>query len=326
LYSKDFFKIYYPENKTIAVGNLNTGGSGKTPLSEYLLQLLIDNNIEVSYVSRGYKRKTKGYYQASDEPNYLNIGDEAFQIHKKFPAVDVLLSENRKTALEQYGKNSKFKGVFVFDDAFQHRQLKCGLYILLTPCHKPYFNDYVLPAGNLRESKFNASRADIIIVTKCPEILDNDIKSKIAGKLKLQNNQIVLFTFIKYGKLYHAFNKHSLNMDVLTDSHIILFSGIADPGPITHFLKHKCKSLITIHYKDHKQFYSMNILRVTKAFNALETDKKFIITTEKDFSRIMNLKTEKLLENLPVYILPVKMEFHDNMQRVFNQKILDYVR
>jgi len=325
LYLSGLLKVYTPQNKTIVVGNLSMGGSGKTPVSEYLLRLLIDNQISIAYLSRGYKRKSKGFYQAKDEVNYLNTGDEAFQIHRNFPLVPVLLAEKRVTAIQTFQQENNFEGVFILDDAYQHRQIKCGFSILLTSFHKPYFNDFLLPAGNLRESGYFASEADIIIVTKCPETLSSFQKEDLLAKLKVRTEQQVFFSWLNYGKPLHAFTSKKLDTDLLKEASIVVFTGIADPQPLYNYLKLNCKNVKSLWFSDHQDFSDKHLKRIIDVYHAITDKEKYIFTTEKDFARIINLQTEKLLENLPLYILPVEIKFFDNQQDVFNQIILDYV-
>lgn len=325
LYLKKILPVYYPENKTIVVGNLCMGGSGKTPVSEFLLSLFQNKQIEVTYLSRGYKRKTRGFKIAKDEKDHTAIGDEAYQIYSKFKDISVLISEKRKIAIQKFTAQSGFKGVFLLDDAFQHRSVRCGMYILLTSYHKPYFKDLIFPAGSLRESMSFASLADVIIITKCPEELNATEIIDFLAKLKPMPHQKVFFTSFQYLQPYHAFSKKTTDIHIFKDSHLVLFAGIADPHYLIVFLRKYCTSLKVFRYKDHHVFSKKNIQDIIQAFNQIDEENKIILTTEKDFFRLKNTDNEKLFENLPLYILPVKIKFLENRQVEFEKIILDYV-
>ncbi len=198
-YDKGFFKSHSYEIPVIAVGNLSVGGTGKTPMVEYLIELLKQDR-KVATLSRGYKRSSKGFHLLQGSETAAEVGDEPLQFKNKFPEVLVAVDESRSHGIEQLLQNSTPPDLILLDDAFQHRKVKAGLYILLTPYQKLYSNDLVLPAGDLREPKAGAKRADIVIVTKCPENFSEKEEKKVASKLKLQERQQLYFSSINYSE------------------------------------------------------------------------------------------------------------------------------
>jgi len=325
LYLHNVLKVFHPPVKTIAIGNLSMGGSGKTPVAEYLIRLLSEEFGNIAYLSRGYKRKSKGFVIAGDEINYRNIGDEAFQVYRKFPNATIMVSNNRKEAIEYFSEKTENQGFIILDDALQHRQVRCGLNILLTSYHRPYFQDFIFPAGSLRESKKYASLPDIILITKCPPSLSQKQQDDFLSKIRPLPHQSVFFTFLRYQPLYPAFSHENIDLQSLRNFHIITFTGIADTRPLEEYLNSVCKKVIPVKFQDHKEFCKKNIQRVAETFEHCQAEKKIIVTTEKDFSRIKGLETEKYLENLPLFILPVETAFYGNTGNLFKQKILDYV-
>jgi len=326
LFDLNFINSYHPENKSIVVGNLKIGGTGKTPVAAYLLSLLKMHQINTAYISRGYKRKTKGYYVADNEIDYQNIGDEALQVASKFPETPVIVCEKRAIGIKRFVQENKFKGVFILDDAFQHRFVKAGVNILLTTYKNDYKNDFILPVGNLREPSFEAKRAQIIIVTKCPDTLSITEMNKITTHLKPDNKQYIFFSCIKYHSLYHAFSERTLSLENLKNFKIFGFSGIASPRHFFNYLKNSGHLEYSKSFKDHKSISITDFKQLIGRFHECTAADKIIVTTEKDFFRLKNLQTEKLFENLPLYILPISIEFLDNKKSEFDKIILEYVK
>lgn len=281
-YDVGFFKSKSFDIPVIAVGNLSVGGTGKTPQIEYLIKLL-QNDTKVAVLSRGYKRKTSGFVLINDAHTSQDVGDEPLQFFKKFPKICVAVDENRVNGIQELQKKYPLDLVLL-DDAFQHRKVKANCYILLTKFDDLYSDDFVLPTGNLRESRGGAKRAHIIIVTKCPIDLSQAKKRDIKRKLKVTSKQHVFFSTISYH------NKTSGNQNIplktLSNYEIVLLTGIANPTPLVSFLKAKDNKVHHLKYSDHHQFTSKEIDVITAKYSSIISEKKILLTTEKDYMRL----------------------------------------
>lgn len=288
----------------ICIGNLAVGGTGKTPMVEYVVQLL-DSTYELATLSRGYKRKTKGFAIADQNTNALDIGDEPMQIHKKFPNLIVAVAEERVIGIPQLLYAKPQTAVIILDDAFQHREVKAGLNILLTEHQNLYTRDFLLPAGDLRDIRSSSKRAQIIIVTKCPEDLSPDERNSIIKELNPLQDQKVYFTKINYSTPYHLFSgeKKVLNNQV----NVLLVCGIANPGPLKQELTAHFSSYEMLAFRDHHIFNSDDLKEIKKHFSKIEGENKVIITTEKDGVRLAKFENE--LGQLPIYVYPMEHQF-----------------
>jgi tetraacyldisaccharide 4'-kinase len=323
-YDKRIFKSKQFDVPVICVGNLSTGGTGKTPHVEYLLRFLKDNFV-VATLSRGYGRKSKGFIVAKPNMSCEILGDEPSQYALKFPEAIVSVGENRVHAINHL--LSAFPGidVIIMDDGFQHRAVKPGLSILLTEYTGLFTKDFLLPAGNLRESKNGYKRADLIVVTKCPSLTENE-KQNIVQEISPLSSQHVLFSHFSYGELIPFFpGNEKLNLSELNKYHILLLTGIANPQSMILFLKGKVAELQQLKFPDHHQYTKDDMEMVKKKFDNIVAEKKIIITTEKDFVRLNNKFLKELIHGLPLYYLPVKVEFDANDKKLFDEKILNYV-
>ena len=302
---------------TIVVGNLNVGGTGKSPQIEYLIRLL-KNEYKTAVLSRGYKRKTKEFQIADINSTADQIGDEPLQFYKKFDDIIVAVDTDRVNGINQLTSQEPKPEVILLDDAFQHRQVHPGFVILLTSFGNLYVDDIVLPAGNLREKKEGSKRAQIIIVTKCPDKLSEEEQFKISKKLKPELDQTVFFTKIKYhDAVVRA--KEEIEIGDLKQYKVLLVTGIANPKPLFEFLKNKKIDFTHLKFPDHHDFSSNDKKKIHVAFGALKADKKIILTTEKDYVRNFSEKDKN------IYYLPIQTEFLDN-GKDFNKIILNYVQ
>lgn len=309
-YDKGVFTSFSFTTPIIAVGNLSTGGTGKTPQIEYLIRLLSDN-YRVATLSRGYKRKSKGFVLGSTDSSADVLGDEPFQFYQKFPNIRVAVDADRKNGIEQLLALTPQPQVVLLDDAYQHRKVKAGLYILLTSYGDLYADDYILPAGNLRESRSGAQRASIIIVTKCPPGLPKNEQIAIENKLRLSSSQKVYFTCIEYGDTVFS-EAGQLSIDDVKGRQKVLVAGIAKPKPFFDHLKGQDDEVMT--YPDHHDFSESELIDIKGRSN-----NKIIITTEKDYMRLRGkLPKDKL------FYLPIKSRFIDNSDD-FDKTILEYV-
>jgi len=309
-YSIGVFKSYSFGIPIIAVGNLSVGGTGKTPQIEYLINLLSNNYLVVT-LSRGYKRKSKGFILADNNSSALVLGDEPFQYFQKFNNIQVAVDEDRKHGIQQLLSQVQKPEIVLLDDAFQHRKVKAGFYILLTTFGDLYVNDSILPAGNLRESRGGAKRANIVIVTKCPENLSFEAQNQIKSKLKMHDGQQLFFSFIRYDDFVYAENKR-IEVEKIRKECKLILAGIAKPKPFFDFLKGENDEVLA--FPDHHQFSDKDIEIIkNKSVN------KLVITTEKDYVRLKGLICEEKL-----YYLPIKSEFISKQEN-FDKSIKDYV-
>lgn len=312
----------------IVVGNITVGGTGKTPHVEYLVKLLKDQK-KVGVLSRGYKRKTKGFLVAKETDNAATIGDEPRQIKRKFPDVAMAVDANRVKGIQKLmaGAAGFHPDVIVLDDAFQHRHVKPGMAILLVDYNRPLESDYILPYGRLRESIHEKHRANIVIVTKTPRELKPIDRRIIAKDMKLFPYQSLYFTYLKYGELTPIFGADkTLQIEKASEQEyeILLVTGIANPVPLKeHLLKHFSK-MEHIQFPDHHTYTQKDIKKIKKAFEAFSGDNKIIVTTEKDAVRIFDSKDFQE-SGLPVHYLPIEVDFLNDDREEFEKKINAFI-
>ena len=311
----------------ISVGNLAVGGTGKTPHTEYLIKFLC-NQYKVAVLSRGYKRHTKGYVLATPESTARSIGDEPYQMHQKFPSVTVAVDEKRCHGIEKLLALQKPSiDVILLDDAFQHRYVKPGLSILLTDYHRLFCDDTLLPAGRLREPINGKNRAQIVIVTKCPQDIKPIDYNIITKRLNLYPYQRLFFSSFRYGNLQPVFaNEGGIALSLLTDTDILLITGIASPAPILERLGDCTKQIDLLSFGDHHDFTHKDMQQIRERFNKLKGKRRLIITTEKDATRLINHPGLDAELKPFIYALPIEIEILQNQQDKFNQHIIDYVR
>ena len=285
----------------IAIGNLSTGGTGKTPLTEYIIQLLKDT-YKIAVLSRGYKRSTKGFLLANAAFSAAELGDESYQIHTKFKEVAVAVCENRQTGIDNLISNSN-PDIILLDDAFQHRKVKAGFYILLTAYDDLFSDDFILPFGNLRESSIAKKRANLVVVTKCPKNISEKNKNEV--KLKLNINVPVFFASIDYdSNVYGTENSISVS-DIISKEKVIL-AGIAKPKYFIDYLNSGNDKVMI--FSDHHNFSETEISEIKKA-----SKDKILITTEKDFMRLQGkIPTNNL------YYLPIQSKFVSDKEKFDN--------
>lgn len=294
----------------ICVGNLSVGGTGKTPMIEYLINLLKKDN-KVATLSRGYKRHTKGFIVADESASALSIGDEPFQFYKKFNDIIVSVDADRQRGIDSLLNLESRPDLILLDDAFQHRKVKAGFYVLLTPYSDLYVNDMLLPTGNLREPKNGANRADVIVVTKCPDDIDNNEKQSIIAALKPKAHQKVFFSTIKYSEVLKSATDDK-DFNFLKSKSFTLVTGIANPKPLVDFLKAKDLNFEHLNFDDHYEFTESDV--------KLLREKELIITTEKDFMRLnSHFKKD---DNL--FYLPIKTDIDNST--LFNKIITDFIK
>ncbi|HAH56066.1 MAG TPA: tetraacyldisaccharide 4'-kinase [Flavobacterium sp.] len=310
LFDFGILKSYSFDVPIIAVGNLSVGGTGKTPQIEYLIRLL-SPKYEVATLSRGYKRQSKGFILANSSSNAEILGDEPFQFYSKFKDIQVAVDADRKNGIEKLLSQTDKPNVVLLDDAFQHRKVKAGFYILLTSYGDLYSDDFLLPKGNLRENRGGAKRANVIIVTKCPENLSLDEQNKIKSKLKLEANQELYFSFIDYEDSVYSEDK-IMKVSEIKNVDKLLLAGIAKPEPFFAYLQiEKDEKLV---FPDHHHFTKNDLLEIKN-----KSQNKLIITTEKDYVRLKGKLSKEQL-----FYLPIKSKFISAAEN-FDKTITNYV-
>lgn len=310
LFDKGILKSYSFDVPIIAVGNLSVGGTGKTPQIEYLIRLL-SPKYKVATLSRGYKRQSKGFVLADSFSNAEVLGDEPFQFYTKFKNIQVAVDANRKNGIERLLSQSEKPEVILLDDAFQHRKVKAGFYILLTSFGDLYSDDFMLPTGNLRESRRGVKRANLVIVTKCPTALSLEEQNKIKAKLKLEPNQELYFSFIDYDGLVYSGDR-VMKVSEIRNVDKLLLAGIAKPEPFFAHLRNTNDECLV--FPDHHHFTEKDILEIKN-----KSQNKIIITTEKDFVRL-----EGGIPNEQLFYLPIKSSFlsgSENFDRTIENNV-----
>lgn len=313
----------------ISVGNLSTGGTGKTPHIEYLVTLL-KTKFKIAVLSRGYKRKTSGFIEADENATWEMLGDEPYQIFQKHKDIILAVDSSRVRGIKKLLKKEPLLDAVLLDDAFQHRYVMPDISILLTDYSHLYCDDFLLPAGNLREGIPSAQRADVIIVTKTPPIFSPLDKRLILGKLKLREHQKVFFSYLKYGDFIPFMSQDAKSIfgkEYYLDRNytILLVTGIANSASIKYYLKEKAKEVVHIPYSDHHDYTVNDVLKIKEVFEHISNKNKIILATEKDIIRLSNPDLMEILKPLPLFYLPVTIKFHENDALNFNELILNYV-
>ncbi len=307
----------------ISIGNLSYGGTGKTPHIEYLIRLL-SPEFPVATLSRGYGRKSRGFILASKRSNVKYIGDEPLQYLKKFEHLRVAVDEKRRRGVQILFDKYPDLGAVLLDDAYQHRYVRPGLSILLTDYHRPYYDDFVLPSGTLREFRHGAGRADIIVVTKTPKIFSPITRRRILEDLHPKNQQRVYFSYIKYKEPFPVSDPSLVFPPKVTN--ILLFTGIANDYPLREHLERLCSELLVMKFPDHHPYTTRDLDAIARKFNDLPTQKKILITTEKDIMRLKTPELSAYLKNLPLFCVAMEIDFHGSDKEQFDNEILHYVR
>lgn len=307
LYNMGFFKSISYQTPIISVGNLSVGGTGKTPMIEHLIRLLQGHKIAV--LSRGYKRKSIGFLLADSKCTVEDLGDEPFQIYQKFPEVSVAVDADRRNGIQQF-ENLVRPDIVLLDDAFQHRRVKPKFSILLTAYGKLYANDWYLPTGNLRDYKGESKRADLIIVTKCPEKISENEKIRITEKLKPEPHQKVFFCSLEYSNEIKNFSGKTLELAALKEKRLAVVTGIASPKPLIMYLESQGLRFEHFEYGDHHYFTDSEIQK----FNGFE----IILTTEKDYVRLDG-KVDSL------YYIEIAHHFNEKDYETLKEQIVSQI-
>ncbi|NCI46297.1 tetraacyldisaccharide 4'-kinase [Sediminibacterium soli] len=321
MYDKRYLKSASFNFPVICVGNLAVGGTGKSPMVEYLIELL-KPHFRLATLSRGYKRKTKAYVLAGQHTTALDIGDEPMQFHTKHPDISVAVCEERIVGIPHLLQDVPDLQAIILDDAFQHRMVKAGFNILLTEYSNLYPHDFFLPTGDLRDQWSSAKRAQVIIVTKCPYDLSAEAKQKTIRSLNPTVTQRVFFTTIEYGTPYHI-NDRQAERKLTTEDEVLLVCGIANPKPLKEYLHEKAHTYYQQDYSDHHIFSIDDLNDVRKRYSEIQAEQKLILTTEKDAMRLMKFSDQ--LASLPIYVLPIRHYFLFDEGDKFNELVFGFI-
>jgi tetraacyldisaccharide 4'-kinase len=321
IYDAGILESWAPPIPVICLGNLSMGGTGKTPHTEYLLRLLKDQ-YRIAVLSRGYGRKTNGFRYVAGTDTASEAGDEPLQLFRKFGnQVLVAVDENRKTGIKRLLKDHPDLDVIILDDAFQHRRVKASLYILLTDYSSPFYKDLTLPSGNLREPRSGWKRADIVVVTKCPEALTPEVAERIRKKIPAGN---LFFSRIRYQApvLLSTGKEEDFS---LKRPGILLLTGIANSKPLENYLRTKTDTLTVLTFPDHHPYSEADIHKMIGQLNAMSKKSNIIATTEKDAIRLNQPSLSTITEPLPIYYVPIAIEIRQDDKRSFDELILRHV-
>ena len=314
-YDTGIFTSHKIEGNSICIGNLNVGGSGKSPLTLYLMKALQPTHT-IQVLSRGYGRKTKGHIQLTASHHAADVGDEPLMYFKqKRPEDEIHVSENRMEAIRHLNRDSKH--LLLLDDAFQHRKVRAGFSILVSDFNAPFFTDYILPIGNLREPRMGANRADLVLFSKCPNEISAETK-KLYTEKAAQHGLRAFFSQITYTPLQAVTGAPSSDA-----THVLLVTGIANPIPLKNHLE-KTFSVSHIQFSDHHEFTPAEIKEIHKKFDTFEPTKTIIITTEKDFMRLESSEIYQEVKSYPWFIQPIELSIEHETE--FLTLIQNYVR
>ena len=320
MYDRNWLKSASFGLPVICVGNLSVGGTGKSPMVEFLLCQLKDR-YKVATLSRGYKRKTKGYALASGETTAIDIGDEPMLFHKKFPGVPVAVGEERLVAIPQLLHDRPDTEVIILDDAFQHRAIQAGLNIVLTEYSNLFTRDFFLPTGDLRDLPSSYKRAHIIVVTKTNKDITQEERAAIEDEIAPLPHQQLFFACISYGAPYHITSHQFHYIDEQTE--VLLITGIANPRPLKQYLEERIQTYHMMHFNDHHIFTIDDWRDIQKRFNSIESQRKIILTTEKDAMRLMKFSQE--MNGMPFYVIPIEHQFLFNEGNRFTEAVVQFI-
>lgn len=313
LYDLSIFKSKAYQIPTIVIGNLAIGGAGKSPMTEFLIKLFKDK-YNLAILSRGYGRKTKGFLHVNIDSNAIEVGDEPLQFKKKFPDITVAVCENRCFGIEQL---STKQNLIILDDAYQHRKLQAGFYILLFDFNSLFEPFLPLPTGNFRDIFSSSKRANLIVITKCPKNISTEQRSFIKNKISKYTSAPIFYSTIQY---LNAIASHDKNkIDNLNDYDIVLLCGIANPKPLVKYIKGLGNRVTLIKYPDHHNYSENDLQKVIDVYHSVSSKKKIILTTEKDVQRI----NKELFKTIPLYYIPIEIKIEDNL--TFEENIKQYL-
>lgn len=315
------FKFDYP---VICVGNLSTGGTGKTPHIEFIISLL-KSSYKVGVVSRGYGRITKGFFMVDENSVAREVGDEPLQIKRNHPYANVAVGEQRIIAIPSLLNEAPETQVVLLDDAYQHRYVRAGHNVLLTDYNHMFYDDMVLPAGNLREFKKGYHRAHSIIVTKCPTSVSDIEKNTIIRKINPLPHQKVYFSHIQYGQPYSFTNREEV-LNPLKDKSVMFFAGIANAASVQQYLEENAARYEIVKLADHYKYNKYNLPDIAEQFNQWQADNKVLLTTQKDAVKLLQEPLKEIISPLNLYVLPIEIGMSEEDRQQFKGEIETYIQ
>lgn len=323
LYQVGILKSVRFDVPIIVVGNLSTGGTGKTPHVEYLIEVLRPY-LNVATLSRGYKRKSKGFLGVAPNADAQLVGDEPLQFKRKFRDVYVTVSESRTVGVMQIMGNAPNTQVILMDDGYQHRAIEPGFVVLLTTFDKPYFKDFLLPGGNLREWRSGDQRANLIIVTKSPKTLTRDVADQYLERIQPLKHQSVYFSYYDYGMPYYFFDAEQ-SIELTDELDVILICGLANSDYLVKYLDETVNFARILDFPDHYYYKSQDLENLKAQYEQHDSLQKIILTTEKDAVRLELHRDFIVQHELPIFILPVQVHFHFGEGRSFENAIKQFL-
>lgn len=320
LYNIEHKKSFQFDTNVIAVGNLSVGGTGKTPVVEYILRLL--KNRKTATLSRGYGRQTKGFRIANKDDSALTLGDEPYQFYNKFSKVMVTVGEDRAMAIPQILYHQEETEVIILDDAYQHRSVIPNLNILLTEYSKPFFTDYILPAGRLREARKNANRADAVVITKCPDLISENVENRYLKSVReyTNSNIPVFFSAVSYESPKLIYGEEAKEPKC-----VYLFTGISNYLPFVDHVLQNYEIIGQQHFADHYKYQIKDIENIIEKFDQVSTDNAILLTTEKDMVRLLDDEFKEIFGDRPIYYIPIEVVFLQN-GAVFDEMVMNSIK
>jgi len=312
----------------ISVGNITVGGTGKTPVTEFIIRTL--QNCNTAVLSRGYKRKTKGFVLADNNSSVEQIGDEPYQINQKFTNITVAVDEKRVHGIEELQKLNKELDLIILDDAFQHRRVTPGFSILLIDYTQAFLEDHFLPYGRLRDSPKERHRANTILITKAPKDIKPIDMRIMATNLELKAYQTLYFSSIKYNNLLPVYNsiEEKANIESLKENNysVILVTGIGNFAPILSYCENLVKEVVHIKFADHHKYTEKDIAVISEKFNNISSENKIILTTEKDAVKIRDISCNNTEMQSSFFYCPIEIEILNNEKEDFENQIINYLK
>jgi len=321
LYYSGLFKSVKFSIPIINIGNLSVGGTGKSPHIEYILKMIHDY-LEVGVISRGYRRKSSGYILLDPSKTVEDVGDEPIQMARKFPNEHFAVSESRSLGIPKLLSQFPNIQVILMDDGFQHLEVKAGLNILLTEYNNPFFKDFLLPSGRLREWRFGSRRAQIIIVTKCPAEPSEAEEHVWRKNLGIKNNQQLFFSTLEYHTAFNVFDPNE-KFHLSPTMHVTLISAVAQSSYLVNYIEDKVATVLDINYEDHHFFSKDEVLSLIEKHKAKNSTNKIILTTEKDATRLALFKHIFEEHNIKLYAIPISVLFYK--KEAFEHEIKTYL-
>jgi tetraacyldisaccharide 4'-kinase len=324
LFDKKILRAFSPAAPSIGIGNLSTGGTGKSPLAA-MISGYFSGKKNIVFVSRGYGRKTRGFRIAGEGDTAETIGDEPYQIHKNYRDIKVVVDHRRVRAVKKILAEHQDVDLIIFDDIFQHRRIKPGLNIMLTEYSKPFFKDYILPVGNLREFRSGKKRADVIIVTKTPAVFSPIERRHLIQQISPQGEQKVLFSYLRYTGLLHFESEVQsplpINKVLNKETEVMAFCGIGNPDPFEDFIRENSSGYQIRTFPDH-HFYTLEEFRsIIQEFAKMKAKNKVLLTTEKDMARLRRAEFEDMGKGLSFFSVRIAPAFHPPDDQIFEQII-----